>query len=79
MSQYNSDELWPGIIFLIGLFGFITGIITLIIAIKEDRDKKNKPRPMCEYCGYVALDERELHNHQLVCEKKKEHSINEKD
>ena len=27
-------------------------------------------RAMCEYCGYVALDERELHNHQITCEKK---------
>ncbi len=29
-----------------------------------------KLNPVCEYCGYVAKDERELHNHQITCEKK---------
>ena len=26
----------------------------------------------CSYCGYIAKDDRELHNHQITCEKKKE-------
>jgi len=26
---------------------------------------------MCEYCGFIALDERDLHNHQIICKKKK--------
>lgn len=26
----------------------------------------------CIYCGYIARDDRELHNHLITCEKKKE-------
>jgi len=26
----------------------------------------------CIYCGYIAKDDRELHNHLITCEKKKE-------
>ena len=32
---------------------------------------QKKPKPKCAYCGYLALDDRELHNHQITCEKKK--------
>ncbi len=36
--------------------------------------EKNKPKPICNFCGYVALDERELHNHQSTCKKKEKNS-----
>ena len=53
----------------LGIFILIMAFVNLIQYIKR---KSTKPvRPKCEYCGYIALDERELHNHQLNCEKKK--------
>ena len=30
------------------------------------------PYMSCTYCGYIAKDDRELHNHLITCEKKKE-------
>ena len=30
------------------------------------------PYKSCNYCGYMAKDERELHNHLITCEKKEE-------
>ena len=53
--------------FYLGIFILIMAFVNLILYIK----RKSK-RPKCEYCGYIALDERELHNHQLTCEKKKD-------
>jgi len=55
------EEVWPVII---GIFAIASGAHNLYKISK-------KPRPVCEYCGYVALDERELLNHQITCEKKK--------
>jgi len=56
------------------LFALIPAIILITIGVllikKYDKDKK-KPKPMCEFCEYIAIDERELHNHQITCEKKK--------
>ena len=56
------------------LFALIPAIILIAIGVflikKYDKDKK-KPKPMCQFCGYIAIDERELHNHQITCEKKK--------
>lgn len=55
--------------FYVGIFILVAAVINLIQYIKR---KSAKPvRPMCEFCGYVALDERELHNHQINCEKKR--------
>ena len=55
-------------------YAWIVIIVLIIIGAylirKYDKDE-NKPKPMCEFCGYMALDERELHNHQITCEKKK--------
>ena len=56
------------------LFALIPAIIFIAIGVflikKYDKDKK-KSNPMCKFCGYMAIDERELHNHQITCEKKK--------
>jgi len=66
--------------FLLMNFVFISGIILIFYGISkftEWEKRSSKPvRPICEYCRHVALDERELYNHQLVCEKKKEKSKN---
>jgi len=46
--------------------------ITTINLVSYIKTKKANPvRQMCGYCGYMALDKKELHNHQLNCEKKK--------
>ncbi len=55
------EDVWP--VFL-GIFAIALGLHGLYKISK-------KPKQVCEYCGYVALDERELHNHQITCEKKK--------
>ena len=55
------EKIWP---LLIGVFVFVTGLHGLYKISK-------KLKIVCEYCGYEALDERELHNHQITCEKKK--------
>ena len=55
-------------------FGFLYGIVSwpiiasicIVIAFVFI-----KPKPVCQFCGYIAIDERELHNHQITCEKKK--------
>lgn len=36
------------------------------------RMKKGKNQVVCDYCGYIAESSRELHNHSLICEKKKQ-------
>ncbi len=66
----TSDEPLPTIILVLGIFAFIVGIVSLIIDVRKVEKKKKEPKPICEFCGYVALDERELHNHQITCEKK---------
>jgi len=53
--------------YLLGIMGLTSGGYSIY----KNSKKKNEPRPVCEYCGYVALDARELHNHQITCEKKK--------
>ena len=56
-----------GWLYYLGVFILVMAVINLIQYIH----KKSK-RPKCEYCGYIAKDDRELHNHQINCEKKKE-------
>jgi len=67
-TNYDTLEDWLKIVYFIFIpfisFGVIRGVWKYY---KE----KNKPKRICEFCGYVALDERELHNHQITCEKKK--------
>jgi len=55
------ERIWP---VFIAIFAIASGLHGLYKISK-------KPKPVCEYCGYVVLDERELHNHQISCEKKK--------
>lgn len=38
--------------------------------------KGSRRHKMCVYCGYLAESERELHNHHIICEKKKQHDEN---
>ena len=53
-----------------GIIIIVLIIIGALLIRKYDKDKK-KPKPLCEFCGYMPLDERDLHNHQITCEKKK--------
>ena len=55
------EKVWP--VFL--------GFFIIALALHSLYKISKKQKPVCEYCGYVALDERELHNHQITCEKKK--------
>ncbi len=54
------EEVWP---VFVGIFIIAMGLHSLY---KISR----KQKPTCKFCGYVALDEKELHNHQITCEKK---------
>ena len=56
------EKIWP--IFL--------GMIVIALGIHRLYKIYRRQKPVCEYCGYVALDERKLHNHQIACEKKKQ-------
>ena len=52
--------------------GIFIVLMTSLNLIKYIKKRNAKPaRPMCGYCGYMALNERELHNHQITCEEKK--------
>jgi len=51
--------------------GIFIILMTTLNLRKYIKSRTIKPvRPICEYCGYVAFDERELDNHQPTCEKK---------
>ncbi len=70
-ENYETLEYWWKIVYFVFIpfiaFGVIRGVWKYY---KE----KNKPKPICNFCGYVALDERELHNHQSTCKKKEKNS-----
>ncbi len=62
---YPSTDLY----LYLGIFIVAVTAFNLVSYIKK---RKTQPvRQMCGYCGYIALDERDLHNHQMNCEKKK--------
>ncbi len=48
------------------------GIFIIVMTIFNLRKyiKSRSIKPTCEYCGFIASDERELNKHQLTCEKK---------
>ncbi len=53
-------------------WGFYLGIFIVVATffnlIKYIKGKNTKPvKPKCEHCGFIALDEKELHNHQMNC------------
>jgi len=54
------ESIWP---LFIGAASLVLGIRGLYKILKRSK-------PICEYCGYATLDERELHNHQINCEKR---------
>ena len=58
---------------------FIVAITTINLVSYIKKRNANPVRPMCGYCGYMALDQRELDNHQITCEKKKALSNEKKD
>jgi len=52
--------------------GIFIVAITAFILVSYIKKRKTQPvRQMRGYCGYIAQDERDLHNHQINCEKKK--------
>jgi len=67
---YPSTDLYQ----FLGIFIVAITAFNLVSYIKK---RKAQPvRQMCGYCGYIALDERDLHNHQINCEKKKNNHEN---
>jgi hypothetical protein len=54
--------------YLFALIGFASGGHNLYKYFKNRSFTSS--RPICNNCGYVALNERELHNHQINCERK---------
>ena len=71
LSQSSTlDEPIPTIMLILGILCMIFGPFNLILDARKFKKEKEKSKPMCEYCGYIALDERELHNHQITCVKK---------
>jgi len=66
-TNYETLEDWLKIVYFV-IIPFIS--LSVIHGVWKYYKEKNKPKPICEFCGYVALDERELHNHQISCEKK---------
>ncbi len=55
------ESIWP----------LFIGAAALALGVHGLYKISKRSKPMCEYCGYVALDDRELHNYQINCEKKK--------
>ncbi len=68
-TNYETLEDWLKIVYFV-VIPFLS--LNVIHGVWKYYKEKNKPKPICEYCGYVALDEKELHNHQITCEKKNE-------
>ena len=68
LSSFASPNpsAFTGPLLIFGTFGIGGGMYGLY---KDSMKKYSKP--ICEFCGYIALDERELYNHQNTCEKKK--------
>ena len=63
---YITAVEWYNWIFVI--LGFAVGGHVLFRYYKNR--KFTTLRFICNNCGYVAKDQRELHNHQITCEKK---------
>jgi len=55
------ESIWP----------LFIGVASLALGIHGLYKISKRPKPVCEYCGFVSLDIRELNNHQITCEKKK--------
>ena len=54
--------------YILAIIGFASGGHTIY---KYYQNKKfTTSRPICNNCGHVARDERELHNHQITCQRK---------
>ncbi|RJQ27311.1 hypothetical protein C4565_05400 [Candidatus Parcubacteria bacterium] len=53
-----------------GIYG--AGLIGLILIIVGAVIPSKRSAYICGYCGYIAETERELYNHYLICEKKKQ-------
>jgi len=74
-TGYSIFLIIVGVITLVTGLGVIWSVLVGIFAIALGSYNlykiSRKQKPVCEFCGYVALDERELHNHQITCEKKK--------
>jgi len=70
-NRFNPVEISKEFFFIMGVILFIVGIISAVLRYMKDEVKKRELKPICEYCRFVALNDRDLHNHQLVCEKKK--------
>ena len=54
--------------------GMGIGVITIVIGVLV-RGKKSIHN--CGFCGYIAETQRELYNHTLICEKKKQQESKE--
>ena len=62
----NYVQLGGGVSFVIGLGLTIGG------AVSSGEKRATFLQYICGYCNYIAETERELYNHSLICEKKKQ-------
>ena len=80
-KKLNNSKTFRIFQMIFGIFALATGweliwplfigVASLALGVHGLYKISKRPKPVCEYCGYVALDERELHNHQINCEEKK--------
>lgn len=59
---------------IVGLIIVLLGGLTIYGGYRMKKGEKQ--RIVCSYCGYIAETERELHNHSLICERKKQEDQN---
>ena len=80
LANIFASKVFQILLITFGIYNLITGweliwplfvgALMLVLGINGLYKISKRPKPVCEYCGYVALDTRELHNHQINCEKK---------
>ncbi len=86
LANIFASKVFQILLITFGIYNLITGweliwplfvgALMLVLGINGLYKISKRPKPVCEYCGYVALDTRELHNHQINCEKKNDQPVN---
>jgi hypothetical protein len=67
----NMPQIFAGQYILLALFVLVIGVMTMYAGKRVARKKKGQF--LCIYCRYIAETDRELHNHELQCDRKLKH------
>jgi len=71
ISAMEMPTIFAGQYVLLAVFVLVIGVMTIYAGQRVSRKKKGQY--LCIYCRYIAETDRELHNHELTCERKLKH------